>query len=196
MAYGLVTMVYTHGRSVRHCPFCGAAYPDGLPWPRDCVACRETLWLNPLPVAVAMLPVEDGAGGGGGRQGLVVVRRDIEPCRGELALPGGYIEVGETWRQAAVRELREETGLVARAAEATLFHVGEGDRTLNVFALLAPRPAASLPSPSATPEATEWLVIHEPVPLAFPDHDVAVSAFFDRGAGRGSGASLDARGAR
>ena len=46
-----------------------------------------------------------------GRTGVVVIRRDIEPFRGELALPGGFIETGESWREAAVRELSEETGL-------------------------------------------------------------------------------------
>jgi 8-oxo-dGTP diphosphatase len=166
-------MTYTYGRLISHCPYCGAAYPGGVAWPRDCVACGETLWLNPLPVAVALLPVERDGG-----RGLVVVRRDIEPCRGELALPGGYIELGETWREAAARELREETGLVAAAADATLFDVSEGDRTLNVFALLPPRDAGTLPASSATAEATEWLVIDEPVPLAFPTHADVVEAYF------------------
>jgi ADP-ribose pyrophosphatase YjhB (NUDIX family) len=170
-------MTYTYGRVITHCPYCGASYPDGLAWPRDCAGCGETHWLNPLPVAVALLPVEwDGRDGG--RAGLVVVRRDIEPCRGELALPGGYIELGETWRQAAVRELREETGLTASAEDATLFDVSGGERTLNVFALLPPRDAATLPEPSATDEATEWLVIDEPVPLAFPTHTAVVTAYF------------------
>lgn len=166
-------MTYTYGRLISHCPYCGAAYPQGLAWPRDCAACGETLWLNPLPVAVALLPVEQD-----GRRGLVVVRRDIVPARGELALPGGYIELGETWREAAVRELREETGLLAPAEDATLFSVDEGERTINVFGLLPPRDAGTLPEPTATDEATEWLVIHEPVPLAFPTHAAAVEAYF------------------
>ncbi|MGP3966299.1 NUDIX domain-containing protein [Streptomyces sp. 6N223] len=166
-------MTYTYGRLITHCPYCGAAYPYGVAWPRDCAACGETLWLNPLPVAVALLPVERDGG-----RGLVVVRRDIEPCRGELALPGGYIEVGETWREAAARELREETGLVASAADATLFDVSGGERTLNVFALLPSRDASALPASSATAEATEWLVIDEPVPLAFPTHTAVVEAYF------------------
>ncbi|MGP4111939.1 NUDIX domain-containing protein [Streptomyces sp. 4N509B] len=166
-------MTYTYGRHVTHCPFCGVPYDGTAGWPRDCAGCGETLWLNPLPVAVALLPVERE-----GRTGLVVVRRDIEPFRGELALPGGYMELGETWREAAVRELREETGLVASPDDVTLVDVREGDRTLNVFALLAPRRADSLPEPAATPEATEWLVIDAPVPLAFPTHQAVVEAYF------------------
>lgn len=41
---------------------------------------------------------------------LVAVRRGIEPDKGSLALPSGYIDYGETWQEAAVRELREEIG--------------------------------------------------------------------------------------
>src|SRR5689334_16631711 len=96
-----------------HCGYCGSAYPSGVGWPRECPGCGETTWRNPLPVAVVLLPVQAE----GGRSGLVVVRRDIEPARGELALPGGFIETGETWQEAAVRELREETGLLATAAD-------------------------------------------------------------------------------
>ncbi|MDT0344249.1 NUDIX domain-containing protein [Streptomyces litchfieldiae] len=166
-------MVYTYGRTVTHCPFCGAGYPATVAWPRDCPGCGETHWANPLPVAVALLPVAGPDG-----PGVVVVRRDIEPCRGELALPGGYMEIGETWQQAAVRELREETGLTAPAAEATLFDVRSGDRTLNLFALLPPREAATLPASTATPEATEWLVLTKPAPLAFPSHTEVLEAYF------------------
>ncbi|RBM07277.1 NUDIX domain-containing protein [Streptomyces sp. PT12] len=166
-------MVYTYGRAVTHCPYCGTGYAVGAGWPRDCQGCGETHWANPLPVAVALLPVE-----GDGVRGLVVVRRDIEPCRGELALPGGYMELGETWEQAVVRELREETGLIADPAGVTLFDVRNGDRTLNVFAVLPPRHPADLPPPVATEEATEWLVLTEPDALAFPTHTAAVTAWF------------------
>ena len=42
---------------------------------------------------------------------LVAVRRRNEPFRGIPALPGGFVELGETTVEAIVREVREETGL-------------------------------------------------------------------------------------
>jgi 8-oxo-dGTP diphosphatase len=167
-------MGYTRGRSITHCPFCGSRYSAGTQWPRDCAGCGETSWANPLPVAVALQPVTTEAG----KRGLVVVRRDVEPCRGQLALPGGYIEVGETWQEGAVRELKEETGLDASAEQANLFDARSAVNTLDLFALLPVRAAEELPDSAATAEATEWLVLYEPVELAFPAHTSAMEAYF------------------
>ncbi|NYT01234.1 MAG: NUDIX hydrolase [Methanosarcinales archaeon] len=44
-------------------------------------------------------------------QGLVLIRRDHPPFEGKYALPGGFVEVGESTGAGAQREAREETGL-------------------------------------------------------------------------------------
>ena len=43
--------------------------------------------------------------------GIVLIKRDRPPFAGSYALPGGFVEVGETIEAAVVREAREETGL-------------------------------------------------------------------------------------
>lgn len=45
---------------------------------------------------------------------LVCVRRGHDPFQGMPALPGGFVELGETVEQAVVREVLEETGLETR----------------------------------------------------------------------------------
>jgi 8-oxo-dGTP diphosphatase len=159
-----------------HCSYCGTRYPDGLAWPRVCTGCGETTWSNPLPVAVVLHPVRQPDG----RTGLVVIRRDIEPFRGELALPGGFIETGESWREALVRELKEETDLDAVPDEVQLFdvHSSTNGFSLLIFGVLPARAAEVMPAPKPTEEVTEWMVLTEPIELCFPTHTAAMARFF------------------
>ena len=152
-----------------HCTFCGARFTPAQRWPRLCGACGETSYLNPKPVAVAVLPV--GAG-------LLVVRRGIPPARDLLALPGGYIEVGETWQQAAVRELREEVGVESDPSGVRLFDtLSAPDGTLLVFGLLPPL-AGELPASTPNEESLGWQVIDGPTPLGFDLHTRVADRYF------------------
>ncbi|MGW6706730.1 NUDIX domain-containing protein [Streptomyces sp. NPDC054956] len=156
-----------------HCSTCGALF-DSADWPRECSSCGAVTYRNPLPVAVALLPVEDGAG-----TGLVVITRTIEPARGGVALPGGFMDFGEDWRESVVRELREETGIHAPASEVTLAgaHTSPAGHLL-VFGLLPVRPVAELPVSAATDETTGWHVLRGPEELAFPLHTKAAREWF------------------
>ena len=44
-------------------------------------------------------------------EGIVLIKRQNPPYQGDFALPGGFVEVGESTEGAAIREAKEETGL-------------------------------------------------------------------------------------
>jgi ADP-ribose pyrophosphatase YjhB (NUDIX family) len=156
-----------------HCHHCGAAYADGQPWPRLCAACGSVTYRNPLPVSVVLLPV--------GR-GLLAVRRAIPPGAGKLALPGGYVNFGESWEEAGARELFEETGVRIDPGELESYRVlSASDGTLLVFGRAKRRAARALPDYRATDETTERVVLTGPEELAFDLHTRVVADYFARG---------------
>jgi len=48
---------------------------------------------------------------------VLLVKRGNEPLAGSWSIPGGLLDIGETLRQAVVREAFEETGLTVEAGE-------------------------------------------------------------------------------
>jgi 8-oxo-dGTP diphosphatase len=68
---------------------------------------------NPKPTVDVLIELEDRPGE------LVFIERAHEPIG--LALPGGFVDEGEWVADAAVREVKEETGLDVELVE--LFHV-------------------------------------------------------------------------
>ena len=76
--------------------------PPGDTHPRDvCTRCGFVAYQNPKIVvgSVVHVPAEGG---------ILMCRRAIEPRRGYWTLPAGYMELGETPAEAAMREAREE----------------------------------------------------------------------------------------
>ena len=74
--------------------------------PRYCPSCGTLVvkYSNPLPTADVVIHDE--------KRGIILIRRKNPPLG--MALPGGFIEEGESAEHAAVREMKEETGLDVR----------------------------------------------------------------------------------
>ena len=93
-------------RSFKHCKVCGgqAIYQVPADDNREratCTACGEIHYENPINV-VGTVPVW-------GDQ-VLLCRRNIEPRYGLWTLPAGFMELGETVAEGAVRETVEEAG--------------------------------------------------------------------------------------
>ncbi len=89
-----------------HCPICGDALVnahDGQSDRPHCPRCFRFYYSNPVPAACCFLTNDNGE--------LLLVQRSVEPRRGLWTPPGGFVEIGETTDEAALRELEEETGL-------------------------------------------------------------------------------------
>lgn len=161
------------------CPYCGTRYAAAAAWPRQCAACERLVWQNPLPVVVGLVPVD---------RGVLVIRRGADPGRGGLALPGGFLESGETWRAGLARELREELSLTVDAGHVRLLTVDTSYRqdspfapasgALLIFGVTPPVAAAALPPFRPNREIAARLVVDKPVPLLFSTHEAALAAYF------------------
>ncbi|WP_129674732.1 NUDIX domain-containing protein [Candidatus Chloroploca sp. Khr17] len=159
-------------RQHSYCSFCGRPFLDGQRWPRVCAHCSSTTYRNPLPVALILQPVDDG---------ILVIRRAATPRQGQLALPGGFIEMGESWQHAAARELREEAGVTVAAEQITDFGTrSTPDGYLLVFGLGPQLHNSDLSPFRSNREAEARLIITNPVELAFPLHTEMVHRFFAR----------------
>ena len=104
---------------------------------------------------------------------VLLVKRGRPPFIGMWAIPGGFVEAGESLQEAAMRELVEETGVRDVYLE-QLYTFGDPDRdprgrvvTVAYFALVPADAISALAGDDAA--ATGWWSVYNLPPLAF-DH--------------------------
>lgn len=96
---------------MKYCSNCGSdklhyIVPEGDNFERFvCADCSMIHYINPRTI-VGCLPVYEDK--------IIMCKRAIEPCKGKWNLPAGFMENGEAAEEGALRELKEETGLMGK----------------------------------------------------------------------------------
>ncbi|MFG6415723.1 NUDIX hydrolase [Roseateles sp. DC23W] len=170
----------------KHCPNCGTEVELRVPADDSreravCPACHAIHYQNPLNV-VGTLPVWEADGR------VLLCRRAIEPRRGLWTLPAGFMELGETTAEGALRETHEEAG--ADIEMGGLYTVLNVMRVGQVH--LFYRATLRSPDFNPGPESLEaQLFAEQEIPwdeIAFKTTRETLLRFFDdRRAGRGYG---------
>ncbi len=130
---------------------------------------------NPAPTVDLIIELKDRHG----RPGLVLIKRKNPPFG--WALPGGFVNYGESCEEAAVREAFEETSLRVRLVD-QLHTYSAPDRDPRKHTITTVFIARAKGTPRGNDDAREAAVfIREalPKPLAF-DHELILSDYFKR----------------
>ncbi|HET7209412.1 MAG TPA: NUDIX hydrolase [Terriglobales bacterium] len=109
-------------------------------------------------IGVGAIIVENGR--------ALLVKRGHPPLAGEWSIPGGVLEVGELLREAAVREAKEETGLVVEPGEILgvydrLIRVGERVQYHYVLIDFLCRRVSGELQPGSDAEDVRWFAAEE-----------------------------------
>jgi ADP-ribose pyrophosphatase YjhB (NUDIX family) len=153
------------------CPVCAGALEtvdeEGSPR-RHCPPCRRFFYDNPICVTMSVVTRGDAE--------VLLVRRGIEPRRGFWSLPGGFMEIGERPYEAALRELREETGL-SPPAGLSLGVCAQESPTWGSLVVVGYRFPAPAQAPQAGSDCTDarYFPFHGLPELAFSSNEVFVA---------------------
>lgn len=107
-----------------------------------CDSCGYIHYRNPTPVA-GTIPVTDG--------GVWLLRRAVAPRIGYWTFPAGFMELGETVEEAAVRETREELNLQVEIERLLNVYSWSHLHTIHIIYV-----ARAVSSPSAGSEALDF----------------------------------------
>lgn len=127
------------------------------------------MYKNPVPTVDIIIEMPDG--------GIVLIERNNPPfC---WAIPGGFVDYGESLETAAVREAKEETALdVELLCQFHTYSDPERDKRMHTISTVYIAKAAGIPQ--AQDDAKELGVFTEtnlPTPLAF-DHAKILTDYF------------------
>lgn len=103
---------------------------------------------------------------------VLLIERGIEPYKGMLAFPGGFMRIDETAEECAIRELKEETGLeinnIKQLGAFSGVNRDPRERVVTIAFYALAKQSEVIGGDDAA--AAQWVSINDVPPLAF-DHD-------------------------
>ena len=135
-----------------------------------------------MPIPVTPLVAVDAVILINNKQDLVLIRRRNPPFQGELALPGGFVDVGETVEHACIREAREETNIKVKIIKLIgIFSLPDRDpRGHNISIAFLCEPVTEKEKPKAMDDAASLEIIPltklSPLKLAFDHKDIIIKS--------------------
>jgi ADP-ribose pyrophosphatase YjhB (NUDIX family) len=162
---------HAHGHGhveFRFCPKCGGNLDKRIvktsePRRLVCQTCSFIFYQDPKVVAGTLFTLNDG---------IVLLKRGVEPALGKWVFPGGYVDRGESVRDAAIRETKEECQLDVELGP--LLNVYSYPRSPNVIVVYTAEVIGG--TLSAADESTDADVFS---PKQLPWHDLAFDSTRD-----------------
>jgi len=130
---------------------------------------------NPVPTVDIIIEIKRGDG----QEGIVLIKRKNPPYG--WAIPGGFVDYGESLERAAVREAKEETSLDIQL-KSQLHTYSDPERDPRQHTISTVYVAAAKGKPKAQDDAREIGIFTKEelnFPLAF-DHRKILSDYFER----------------
>lgn len=156
----------------RFCPLCSYPLQRSVIADRsrlNCADCGFVHWDNPKPVTITLIPKDDG---------LVLIKRKLNPGAGKWALPGGFVEGFEKPAEGAAREVEEETGLTVEM-DRVVGAFGARPGVNQVIFIFLAKPTTGTPHPGSDAEEVRVFKRDEvPADIAFPLHKRAIEEYF------------------
>ena len=161
----------------RYCHFCGSPLGTKLADGHVRLYCEREerfIYENPIPAATSIVTDE--------RDRILLLRRRYAPGKNLWALPGGFIEMGESPADAANRELREECGITAQDLSLVDIIYQESRHYGTSLLIIGYSFGGFEGTPSAGDEALELrFVPFEGLPeMAFESHLRMINKFLER----------------
>ena len=136
-----------------------------------CEKCALPLYENPLPAACLMVVDQNNK--------LLLVKRSVQPRLGFWCLPGGFMELGESPEETALRELKEETALNGESTKLFQVAANHSDQyhTVIIICYLVKK-FSGVPQAGDDASQVKWWSREELPEIAFSSHDQFINAYY------------------